>query len=100
MLQLVRGADPAVSRSLDDCLEVRYRYNMKRKVGTVLEEETVKRVREAAAREGLTLSAFIEEALEAHLKRKQPVTVEQTRGMFQLTAEQLEEVLSADLYDD
>ncbi|GMU58227.1 MAG: hypothetical protein AMXMBFR33_73730 [Candidatus Xenobia bacterium] len=75
---------------------------MKKKIGTVLDERLIDRARRAADLEGKTLAAFIQEALIAHLARRQAphgASVAQVKGAFRLSARDLEEVLQAELYE-
>jgi len=74
---------------------------MKRKVGTVLEEELLWRAKQAAVREKKTLSLLLEEALEAHLARLEGPgadrcrsLVQETRGVFTVNRKLLEAVMA------
>ncbi len=73
---------------------------MKRKVGTVLEEELLWKAKQAAAREKKTLSRVLEEALQEHLahrERGEPpggkARVEQTAGVLKVPKKVLTAVL-------
>lgn len=80
---------------------------MKRKVGTVLEEELLWRAKRAAVREKKTLSLLLEEALEAHLARlegpgagRRKSLVQETRGVFKVERKVLEAVMAEEgLYE-
>lgn len=80
---------------------------MKRKVGTVLEEELLWRAKRAAVREKKTLSLLLEEALEAHLARlegpgagRRKGLVQETRGVFKVERRLLEAVMAEEgLYE-
>lgn len=74
---------------------------MKRKVGTVLEEELLWRAKRAAVREKKTLSLLLEEALEAHLARleepgaeRRRSLVQETRGVFKVDRKLLKAVMA------
>ncbi len=74
---------------------------MKRKVGTVLEEELLSRAKRAAVRGKKTLSLLLEEALQEHLarlERRVPVRgkslVEETRGVLKVRKKLLDAVLA------
>lgn len=73
--------------------------SMRKKIGTVLEQRVIDQARRAARSEGKSLAAYIEEALVAHLDRRERISVGDLKGMFRLTPEELNEVLQADLYD-
>ena len=74
---------------------------MRRKIGTVLEEELLWRAKRAAVRGKKTLSLLLEEALQAHLARLEarvPVRgkslVEETRGVLKVHKKLLDAVLA------
>ncbi len=74
---------------------------MKRKVGTVLEEELLWRAKRAAVRGKKTLSLLLEEALQEHLARLEarvPVRgkslVKETRGVLKVNKKLLDAVLA------
>lgn len=80
---------------------------MKRKVGTVLEEELLWKAKRAAVRERKTLSLLLEEALQEHLSRLEgrraargKSLVEETRGVFKVSKKLLKAVLAEEgLYE-
>jgi predicted transcriptional regulator len=53
---------------------------VKKKFGTILEEELITELKILAAKEDKKLSQLIEEALRQYLKRKQGRVVEKTKG--------------------
>lgn len=74
---------------------------MKRKVGTVLEEDLLWKAKRAAVREKKTLSLLLEEALQEHLTRLEvrgaargKSLVEETRGAMKVRKELLKAVLA------
>lgn len=70
---------------------------MKTKVGTVLEEDLLRRARTLAAREGKRLSRVLEEALSEHLDREQRRpggdVVGRTAGMLRAPRRVVERIL-------
>jgi hypothetical protein len=79
---------------------------MKKKVGTVIEENTMRLAKRKAAEEGRSLSEVIQEALVQYL-RKEAATPKERRMAFHLfceqpmkiPSEQLRYVLEEDLWD-
>ena len=79
---------------------------MKKKVGTVIEENTMRLAKRKAAEEGRSLSEVIQEALVQYL-RKEAATPKERRMAFHLfceqpmkiPAEQLRYVLEEDMWD-
>ena len=71
---------------------------MKRKVGTVLDEEVLRAVKVLAARENRRLSEVIEEALREYLKRKQlrgkVGVVRRSQGALPAPSELVREILA------
>jgi len=53
---------------------------MKKKLGTILEEEVITELKVLAAKEDKKLSQLIEEALRQYLKRKRGQVVKETKG--------------------
>jgi hypothetical protein len=79
---------------------------MKKKVGTVIEENTMRLAKRKAAEEGRSLSEVIQEALVQYL-RKEAATPKERRMAFHLfceqpmkiPSEQLRYVLEEDMWD-
>lgn len=69
---------------------------MKRKVGTVLDEEILRAAKILAARENRRLSEVIEEALREYLKRKQlrVGAVRRSKGALPAPSELVQEILA------
>lgn len=59
---------------------------MRKKLGTVIDEEVLRQAKVAAAAEGVTLSALLESALKEHLERRPQAASESvvasTRGVM------------------
>jgi hypothetical protein len=70
---------------------------MKTKVGTVLDQDLLRRTRSVAAQEGKRLNQVIEEALSDHLKRKGktngPGVATRTAGCLRLSKDRLDRIL-------
>jgi plasmid stability protein len=76
---------------------------MKRKVGTVLDEEVVTRLKVVAASEGRALSAIIEEALRQYLATRNQTessVVLASAGTLKISRRQLQQLLDLDPYED
>ena len=76
---------------------------MKRKVGTVLDEEVLQAAKVLAAREDRRLSEVIEEALREYLRRKQlrlrgEGLVRRTKGTLAAPGELIAEILAEEDY--
>ncbi|MCZ6623147.1 MAG: hypothetical protein O7B35_02735 [Deltaproteobacteria bacterium] len=76
---------------------------MRRKVGTVLSEEILKKTKIRAAQEGKTLSQVLETALQIYLDRqKEPDgarLVEKSWGLFHISPKELKEAMKGDLLE-
>jgi predicted transcriptional regulator len=66
---------------------------MKKKLGTILEEEVITELKILAAREDKKLSWLIEEALRQYLRRKQGRMVKKTKGAMKASPEVVQAVL-------
>ena len=80
---------------------------MKRKVGTVLEDELLWKAKRAAVREKKTLSLLFEEALREHLARLEgrvaargKSLVQETRGILKVSKKLLDAVLAEEGFYD
>jgi hypothetical protein len=73
---------------------------MKAKIGTVLDQDLLRRTRSAAAQEGKRLNQVIEEALSDHLKRKKkinaPGVATRTAGCLRLSKDRLDRILEGE----
>lgn len=76
------------------------------KVGTILDEELVRRLKERAARERKTMSVLIEEALleaeqaELKLRERRIAAMEQFLGMeFTISDDDFKRIMESDMYD-
>lgn len=74
---------------------------MKRKVGTTIDEDLYRRVKETARRQGCSVNAVLTEALQAylHTRSSRASIVKETRGTFKVPAGALRAVLEEDLYE-
>jgi hypothetical protein len=79
---------------------------MKRKVGTLIEEDVMKLARRRAAEEDRPLSDLIQDALVAYLSRKTPDPEKRERAYrtfceepIRITRDQFEEILREDAWD-
>jgi len=66
---------------------------MKKKLGTILEEEVITDLKILAAREDRRLSQLIEEALRQYLKRKQGRVVKKTHGALRASPQEVQAIL-------
>lgn len=65
----------------------------KKKIGTVLDEELVRRAKIAAAREGVPLSQLLEKALVAYLRAGKRDIVAETWGAMHVSPSVFKEVM-------
>lgn len=76
---------------------------MRQKIGTVLEESLIKRLRLLAAREGKPMNRLIEEALRFYLNQYRSggsrSIVRDGWGTFRVTPKQLKETLEEDIFE-
>lgn len=76
---------------------------MRQKVGTILEEDLVKRLRMEAAREGKPINRIMEEALRAYLNRRRnegnTSLVIKGWGVFRVNPKELKKAFEADVFD-
>ena len=67
---------------------------MKKKIGTMLEEELITKLKILAAKEDRKLSQVIEEALHQYLRRKQGQSVaEETKGALQASSRVVQAIM-------
>jgi uncharacterized protein DUF6364 len=79
---------------------------MKRRIGTIIEEEVIRRAKRRAIEENRSLSDLIQDALVSYLGRKAPAAREREAayGLFceqpmRITREQLSEIVNEDALD-
>jgi predicted transcriptional regulator len=72
---------------------------IKKKIGTVLDEELYRALKLYAASQNKPISEVIEEALSQYLRREKRGVVEETYGTIKIDQEVLEEILEEDYYD-
>lgn len=76
---------------------------MRQKVGTVLDEELLKRAKVRAAQEGKAFNELLEAALQAYLSRHSGTSgqrlVEQSWGVFRVTPSELRHALKEGLLE-
>lgn len=76
---------------------------MRQKVGTVLDEELLRRAKVRAAQEGKALNQLLEAALQTYLARNVgtsgPRLVEEGWGVFRVTPGELKKALSGEMFE-
>jgi hypothetical protein len=76
---------------------------MRQKIGTVLDQETLKRAKVRAAQEGKAFNELLETALQAYLSRHGGTSgqrlVEEGWGVFRVTPKELKAALKGDLLE-
>lgn len=77
---------------------------MKKKIGTTIEDDLHRRIKAAAAEDGITVSRLIERALEHHLNRRRAVrtrsAVKASWGLIPTDRETVEAILNEPSYLD
>ena len=76
---------------------------MRQKVGTILNEEILKRAKVRAAQEGKPFNELLEAALQAYLSRHGGTSgrrlVEESWGVFRVTPNELKEALKGEILE-
>lgn len=76
---------------------------MRQKVGTVLDEDILKRAKVRAAQEGKAFSELLETALQAYLSRQGRTSgrrlVDESWGVFRVTRKELKDALKGEILE-
>jgi hypothetical protein len=74
---------------------------MKRKIGTLLEDDLYRRAKETARQQGRSVNALLTAALEQYLSGQTSgaSTVAETKGIYKVSSKAVRLVLDEDLYD-